>query len=141
MIQATGIVWMLAACMVAADDAQPQQLRASQRTVGGAADATLAKVVARQQAKDEKLRHELQVYVRDEQRIYVNGTQVSLELLKKIVRKTKARKVVLSAEPHVTWKRMAELTSLMQQENVDDLLFKVVKPDGKEAKRKKKAKN
>lgn len=80
-------------------------------------EATIVEILNRQEKKGD----DLQVYVRDERRIYVNGKQISLEILQELIPRAKASSATISSEPHVTQGRVRQMMELVQKSGLSKI--------------------
>ena len=86
-------------------------------------EANIIEILNRQQKKGD----ELTVYLRDARRIYVNGRQITIPVLQEILRRAKASKGVVSAEPHVLQSRVDEIRGLISQSGIQDIQVTIPK--------------
>ena len=77
-------------------------------------EAIIEEILNRQEKKGD----DLQVYVRDEHRIYVNGKQISLEILQELIPRAKVSSATISSEPHVTQGRVRQMLELVQKSGI-----------------------
>ena len=90
------------------------------------ADETVAEILARQERKGDGLREELNVYLRDARRVYVNGKQISLTALATVVGQSRTVRAIIAAEPEVSRERVKEVTQVIRENGLQDV--KLTKP-------------
>lgn len=84
-------------------------------------EQTILKILARQKTKGDVLN----VYLKNATGIHVNGTQISLKTLARVVERSKAKRVIITAEPVVPARRMNEVRDVVRKNGVKGVTLKV----------------
>ena len=61
------------------------------------------------------------MYLRDAKRVYVNGKQISLNMLATVVRQSRTKRATVTSEPEVTRERVNEVKALIQKSGLKDV--------------------
>jgi biopolymer transport protein ExbD len=72
-------------------------------------------------ARQKKIGDELNVYLKNATGIYVNGKQISLKTLATVVRKSRTKRAVISAERDVPRERVNQVKEVIQKGGLKDI--------------------
>ena len=115
MSTALGLALLGVALWNGADAPDRSQGKNRTETRSSQVDETVKEILARQEKKEDELKAELNVYLRDARRVYVNGKQISLTVLSEVARKSKTKRAVITSEEFVSSERVDEVKKSLRK--------------------------
>lgn len=89
----------------------------SQLSANPKIEKTIEEVLQRQAKKGDVLN----VYLKNARGTYVNGKQISLEILQELIPRAKVSCATISSEPHVTQGRVPQMMELVQKSGLSKI--------------------